>query len=309
MNTQQAIKYIEHWNLRKLTKLITLLAVVIGLVTSWFWYQSIYMTNERRFWAAINNSMSTQSVVRTLTDGGTGNEVTQDFRFHFSPQKAIENRILLTERNATTDTKIETEGIVTPFDQFLRYSSFSSLDQGDLLAEDGSSLVGKWASGGETQPTEDIAKLNFVSEQVSLVIFGNFSATFRNSALQDMKDNAVYGDSLNTAKEGELDGRKTLEYGISVSLPDYVRLLQDSFHESGLGDFPPLAPENYREGSRVNGVVVIDKGTNEILVVGFGGRTEEYGNYGVVKNIENPIPVMTIDELQSQVQSSIQLGS
>ena len=62
---------------------IFLTPVLIGLAGGYLWYSRLYLTNERRFWMAIENSMATQSVTRTLISGGSGNKVTQTQQFFF----------------------------------------------------------------------------------------------------------------------------------------------------------------------------------------------------------------------------------
>mgnify|MGYP006879675918 CR=1 FL=1 len=105
-----------------------IIAIAVGLVTSWFWYEKVFLDEERRFWNAISTSMSTPSVVRTLTQGGSGNQVVQDYRFHYSPQQVIENTVEFTNKSATEDVSIETEGRVYPQEQYLRYTQFNHVD-------------------------------------------------------------------------------------------------------------------------------------------------------------------------------------
>lgn len=305
-NLNSVTRRIEHWNIVKLTNIFIVIAVIIGVFTAWFWYKDIYMSPERRFWSAINNSMATPSVVRTLTDGGTGNQVVQSYRFHYAPQTVVENSVLFTEKSATADTQIETEGVITRENQYLRYTDFKNKEQEDLKSPDGDSLIGIWASGGESQPASQEAQLNYTSEQVTLAIFGNFSPQFRNEIISEMKSEDIYGIKFDRTAESEVDGRTQVAYQISVKLKAYVELLQKSFIESGLGEFPPLSPENYQEDAKVNGTIIIDKTTNSIVSIDFGGRTEKYSNYGVIKNVDIPEAKITIDELQNQVQASIQ---
>jgi hypothetical protein len=299
---------IETWNLRKLTTYTISLGLLIGIITSWYWYQGIYMTPERRFWTAINNSMATPSVVRTLEDGGSGNQVTQNYRFNYRAPNFIENRVVFIEKSATTDTRIETEGIITPTEQYLRYTDFKNNTQEDLQNSDSQSVVGKWASGEENEADQEQSRLNYISEQVSLAIFGDFSSSFRYEIISKMKESSVYGTKLNEAEENTVDGKTTLQYVVDVNLREYVQLLQKSFVQLGLGEFPPLSAENYNEGSVVKARFSIDKSNNSISQIEFGGRTETYSNYGVIKSLSVPEVAFTINELQEQVQSSIQTG-
>lgn len=258
------------------------------------------MTPERRFYAAIENGMAVPSVVRTLTQGGSGNQVVQSYRFHFAPQRLIENEVSYINRTATTDTAVTTEGVVYPDEQFLRYTDFYSQSQGEEEV-DIDELLGEWAV--EASDDDGQSELNYLSEQVTLAVFGNFNADFRKDLLQGLKDEGVYGQNLNEAREAEVNGEDVLQYSVGVRLKAYAQILNESFERAGYGRFPPLSPDNYREDARVNAVFQVRKRDNAIVGISFGGREEIYSDYGVVKNIERPEASLSIEELQQRVQT------
>lgn len=291
------------WNLRKLTRYMLVIGVIMAVVVAWAWYTQLYLNKERRFWMAIENSMATPSVIRTLTDGGTGNQVVQSYRFHFAPQRVIENRVEFTQKSSTADTHVVTEGIIFPESQFLRYTDFINRSNDAELANI-DKLLGKWAS--QEAGAADQAQLNYLGEYVTLVIFGNFSPDKRADFVTRLRDNGVYSGDFFAAREEKRDDEAILNYDLSVNLREYVRILNDSFIAAGYGDFPPLNPENYREGAKINVSIQIRKQDNTIIGVGFGGRDERYSNYGVMKTVEAPEASLTIEELQEQVQELIQ---
>jgi hypothetical protein len=292
-----------HWNFVKLTRYFMVIGALIAIITSYFWYSQIYMSPERRFWTAINNSMVTPSVVRTLTEGGSGNEVIQDFRFHFAPQRVVENKVQFSQKSATVDTYVVTEGIVFPNEQFLRYSAFRS-ETDEQSAFDLESVIGLWASETNTDPEE--SSLSYLGEQVTLAIFGNFDANVRNGFMKQLKEKNVYGSELGLALEDEIDGQTVLNYSVAVSLKDYVSILNESFIAAGYGEFPALNPENYRDGSTVKSNFYVNKRNNTIVGISFGDRQEKYSNYGVLKTVESPQADLTIEELQTKIQTLVQ---
>ena len=295
-----------HWNYTKLTRYFMIFGVLLALVTSYFWYTKVYMTPERRFWIAINNSMATPSVVRTLNEGGTGNSVVQQYRFNFAPQRVVQNKVEYTEKSATTDTSVTTEGIIYPTEQFLRYTQFNNsradgIDSGSL-----DSVLGAWA----IQTPEDVeeAKLNYLSEQVSLVIFGNYGANVRNEIINEMKNSNVYGDRLNDALLDEKNDNSVYIYSVNVNIRKYAEILNSAFVKAGYGEFAPLDPSNYREDSNVVGTILISARTNSVVGVSFGGREENYENYGVTGNVDRPESELTVEELQQQVQQLLSVS-
>ena len=304
MNAKFILNRVEHWNLRKITRYLILISLIIGLGALYFWYSRLYMTNERRFWLAIENSMSTPSVVRTLSEGGSGNQATQDFRFHFAPQRVIENNVVFTEKSATVDTSVETEGIIYPGEQYLRYTDFTTRENG-VEGSNIDAFLGKWAKQVSTS-SEDDDRLNYLSEQVTLAVFGNYNAKFRQSFISELKNRRVYGDNFKAATEELIDDEESFVYVLTLDLPAYAEMLNKAFVAAGYGDFPPLNPDNYQEGSTVSGRFVVRKRDNAFTEISFGGREEKYSNYGVIKTVDMPEATLTIEELQVEVQQLIQ---
>lgn len=297
----------EHWNFNKITKYLVVFGVVIALVTSYFWYSQLYMTPEKRFWTALNNSMATPSVVRTLTQGGSGNQVVQDYRFNFAPQRVVQNKVVYTEKSATTDTSVTTEGIIYPTEQYLRYTEFTNSRSDSENAANIDEVLGAWAV--QESEDEEQARLNYLSEQVSLVIFGNYNPNFRNEILKEMQESNIYGNNLNDAIENTVDGEEVFQYQIEVKLRKYAELLNRAFVRAGYGEFPPLNPDNYAEDSTVNGSVIVSKKDNTVVGVNFGGREEAYGNYGVIVDVDRPEASLTVEELQQKVQELLQASN
>lgn len=301
-------------NLRKITTFMLIASIAVGIVTALFWYERVFLDEERRFWNAISTSMSTPSVVRTLTEGGTGNQVIQDYRFHFAPQQVIENKVSFVNRSSTDNVSIMTEGRVFPSEQYLRYTQFTNVDSQGNNVSDIDDLLGAWAyqKGQGQGESEEDSRVAYLSEYVTLAIFGNFDANYRNQVINEMRDNNVYGLLINEPTEQEIPRRfeddntqTVLSYSVSVNLRRYAEILNKSFEQAGYGNFPPLNPDNYREDQTVNGQIHISKDNGTIVGIDFGGREERYTNYGVVKNIDRPEYDRTVEELQLQVQEKL----
>jgi hypothetical protein len=288
-----------HWNFKKLAVYFVSAGVLIAVITGWYWYQNLFMTPERRFYAALSNSMSTPSVVRTLAEGGSGNQVTQQFRFHFAPQRVIQNKVTFVERSATANTRVVTEGVIFPEEQFLRYTEFSTAASGqeETTIE---SLLGQWAV--EEGVSGEDAALTYLSEQVSLVVFGNFNTAQRNEFLKTIKEQNIYRIDFANSVEQDVDGEKVIVYGGGVRLKEYATLLNNSFKAAGYGEFAPLDPENYREDAQVNAQFTVRKRDSALVGVNFGGRDERYGNYGVQVAVQRPEAIRSVSELQEEVQ-------
>lgn len=299
--------YTAGWDLKKLIKYMVIFALIFGLVGSYLWYSRMYMTNERRFWNAINNSMATQSVTRSLTSGGTGNTVIQNQQFHFAPQMVSRSHVSFIQKSAVVDTAVETEGISFVDHQFSRYNTFRTNQQ----REDGTSpnlnpILGKWEGNQVPEDQLEDARLNYVSELVTLAVFGNFGSEFRSDTIEKLKQNNVYEINTDRISEDTIDGKKVLVYPVTVRLKGFTEVLQNAFIQAGFGEFPPLNPANYEEDSRVNATFVVDVSNNSITGIEFGSRAEKYSGYGIFINVTKPYADFEAGKLEEFVQQEIQ---
>ncbi len=299
--------YLVSWDLKKLARNMSILAIVVGLAGGYLWYSRMYMTNERRFWLAVENSMATQSVTRSITSGGTGNQVVQDQQFFFSPQMASRSHVMFSQKGATVDTLVETEGISFPGEQYSRYTAFET----NQKKEDGSSptldgVLDKWGSSIATEDEQETARQNYISDIITLAVFGNYDAKFRRDVVQQLQSNNSYRLNIEGIQEDVIDGKKVIIYPVSVGLQSFVTQLQRAFVKAGYGEFPPLNPENYREDARLNAQFTVDPKNNSIVGINFGERQEFYKGYGIFINVEPPKVDFSNDELEAIVQEEIQ---
>lgn len=276
------------------------------MVSATLWYTRLYMTEDRRFWTAIENSMSTPSVTRTILEGGTGNQVVQQQQFLFSPNMVSNSRVTYDQKSAVVETSVETRGVSFIDAQYSKYTKFSTNQKNkDGSSADINDLLNKWEGTVSTGDNAEQARFNYLSELVTLVIFGNFDANYRREVMHQMRSNNVYEIDFSGATEDEIDGEKVKLYPVSVALKKYAELLVGSFKQTGLGDFPPLNPDSYQGDARIPATIAINQRTGEVVGVSFGTRQEQYESYGVIKSIERPVPEFGSGELETAVQEKL----
>lgn len=286
----------------KITKYIFIFGLILAGVTFIVWFNRIYQNNDRRFWQAIDNSMSTNSTVRTLSDGGSGNQFVQDFRFHYSPVRVVENKVVYTQKSATSESSVVTKGIVFyPQEQYLKYDSFESVSDGKATKID--QYLDKWASDTSTG---EQAEQTYEGEMITLAIFGNYDSNFRNMVLSQMKSENVYGNNISSATEKTVNGDKILDYNVTVNLKKYITLLNTALKRANFNDFPPLDPGNFQDDATLNAQISVRKRDSTIVGISYSGRDESYGNYGVTKTIIRPKAELSLSELQDNVTKLLQ---
>lgn len=294
------------WDLKKLTRYMFVFGVGVGLVGSYVWYSQMYMTNERRFWVAIENSMAIPSVTRSLTSGGSGNQVVQEQQFHFSPQKASRSYVSFVQKSATVDTAVETEGVSFLDSQFSRYTAFRSnqtKDDGSEISLD--NILGKWEGTTISEENKDVARSNYLGEMVSLAIFGNYDAAFRHETIRIFKESDTYKVNAGAITEDKIDGTSVILVPVSVGLKSFATQLQNAFVKSGYGQFDALNPENFTENSRIAAQFTINKRTKTIEKISFGSREESYSGYGINRQVVAPNAEYDSGELEAIVQEEI----
>lgn len=295
-------------DIARLTRVFFILGIIIALVGSYLWFTRLYLTDERRFWIAIENSMSLPSVTRELQSGGSGNQVVQSQQFFFSPNQVVASRVTFDQISATESTSVITEGLSFLDTQYSRYTEFSTNQRTqDGAAVDIDSLLGKWEENAVPQEALEQARQAYVSELVTLVIFGNFDSEYKRSVLERMQQEGVYEINPNSINHDEFEGEDSLIYNVSVKIKPFVELLNDSFEYAGLGDFPPLDPSGYSDDAPpLPAQIIVNKRQNTITGVSFGTRQERYSGHGIIKDVNRPTAEFQSGELEDAVQQQLQ---
>lgn len=295
------------WDLRQLTITFIISGLAVGLSGAYMGYTRLYLNDERVFWSAIENSMATKSVTRTIVSGGTGNQTTQSTRYSLGIQTAAESKVTFNQKGAVVDTSVATESLTFMDGQYSRYLSFSS----NQKKEDGTDpsldgLIGKWEENTVSAEASEEARLNYVGDMVSLVVFADHRTSFRQEMLRQMKDSGVYRLNIQSISQDIIDGEDVTLYPVTVSLRDYAEILQKSFAESGYGEFPPLTPSNYREGATIPATIAISTRTGNVVGVSYGQRKEVYSGYGVDNVVTRPVAEFSSGELEAAVNEELQ---
>jgi hypothetical protein len=293
-------------NYKKIAIRASVLGVVLLVVSGYLAYTRLYLSKDRRFWIAIENSMSTQSYVREITAGGTGNRTVEKTRYTFGPQATIEKLTSVGAKSATTESNVVTQTVATPSAQFVSYVDITTSEKkpnGDAYNFD--SVKGVWARQAEatTQEEADQLKQDFVQQHVTIVPFGNLSGVARRNLLQELKSSGVYEiDRLNIVKQ-EIDGKNYMAYPVRVHLKKYVSILQKHFYELGYGTFSALDPSQYTETAKYNATLLLDMNGTTLRGMATSTQTELYVNYGTSRKTTIPTNAISLDDLQSRLQA------
>ena len=294
-----------NWNYKKLAVRISIIAALLLVTSSYVAYKRLYLTNERRFWIAMNNNLSTKSVVQTVESGGTGNKDIEKTRFNFGIEASIDKISTVSSKTATTLSNVSTRTITTPSAQYVSYLNIDTSEvKADGSSYDFSSVKGVWAKMTDAANNEekDNLLLNYIQPHVTVLPFSNLDAGTRSSFIKEIRSSGAYEINFADSTVIEKDGKKYIAYPVNIQLKKYVSLLQKNFNLMGYGTFPALDTERYKEGSHYSATILVDPSSNNFYSVQTDNQVETYGNYGVFSRAPVPQNYLTMAELQEKLQ-------
>ena len=293
-------------NYKKVAVGMVVLGLGLAITSGVLAYNKLYLTQEKRFWLAVDNSLRTQSVVKEVQQGGSGNKQIDKTRYSFGAQPQLNKTSSVSEKTATSDSNVTTETLQTEATQFIRYLNISTNQKKESGGDyDFSSIKNMWAKQADTTNPEDAqdVKLSYVQAHVTLVPFGNLPTVARRDIVNQLRDQKVYDIAYESVRDEEVDGEMYVLYPTKVVTKKYVAILQKHFTYMGYGDFPPFDPAGYAENARVNAQILVRKRDNVIAGIVFNTISERYTNYGVSKKVDLPKSYISIEELQEKLGS------
>lgn len=253
----------------------------------------------------VNNSMRLSGITKKVSQTADGQQVDQITQVQIGPETRVLTQTRLSELSATP-TVIVTQTIGTPTTDYTRYVSVDTKQtkpNGQPL--DFTNVLGVWGSSTAGTISTSTSGQLYNETILGVIPFGNLNQTKRHKLQQLIRKQNVYEvDYKNVARSLE-SGRPTYTYQVTVDAQAYVTLLKQFGNAVGLNHMADLNPADYATSERLPFTVAVDVWSREVkrIVYGDGGRTEEYSGYNAVKPIEIPKTVVTVQELQSRLQS------
>lgn len=285
------------------TKAVAYLALVSAIFLGSFWYTNDYNTsekkNERMFWSAIENSLTTPSVMKTTQSGASGKLDTNQQLIYNSGERLVHTNYITEVNNPAQsfELTVRTEALqYYSGDNFIRYTEYSSTDETSL-----GEYVGLWASQSSDENTLEDYQIQYASGLVSVVLFADLNPSLRASVLEDLKD--AYQVNTRDVLFNTVDGEDLAQVTVSLKLREYIDVLNQVFAAQGYPDLG-ISSQDAGEGTLDISVEIRTK-DNTIARVIYGSVDEQYSNYGVVSRPERPLATLTYQELQQAVQKRL----
>lgn len=272
--------------------------VMIGFASK-AWYTSVYLDEERTFWASIENSLTIGSYSKTASSSNASQSIDQVQTVDFRGEVAVRNRIDVESTGEPADIiKVETLGF-TDADYF-RYLEISLADeQQNANAAD---AVDVWASNVDPEGSDVQLLLEAIAS--SFVMHGHFNQPTVDRLMSTLRNDVYDVDFANVART-EQNGRPVYVYRVTIDVSKFSKAFAQYVRELGKEELAQsIESQNYTSSSQVD--ISIDARSRTVISIvdvtaSDGGEifTGQGVNYDIVRP-ENTIP---FNELQGRLDN------
>jgi hypothetical protein len=269
---------------RIIVKLIIGTILVLILITAGLWMKLVYANPEHVFWTAINNSLSSVSVTKDLTQSaGTAktNIITQLAFGHDPIVKSIKN---VDQQLAQGSAHITVETIGTPSNTYQHYTNIKQT--GKNINYD--SVYNLWVKDSSATPYQ------FFNDAVfGAMLFGKIPAQDKQKIIDYLRE--AYKINFNLTKKDNIGGRKIYTYEVSIALQNYSKAAKIYAQTLGMPNADKVSPSNYKATDKLNVTFVVDVYSRQVKSITYTstGAKEKYSGYGILS--EPKIPSKTVD--------------
>lgn len=261
------------------------------------WYNKSFTDQETVFYDMLDKSLSTDSVLRNVTQTEGTRDISQSYYTTFSPKLVVQSLTALEQIDSAREkSKVTTETIGGQDTDYVRYKSIE-LPASQAGQQNFNEVIGQWATrSSEQSPAELLNESIF-----TFFPMGNFSDENREFLIEKIKADKVY--DVTNARVVYEGARPTMVMDVTIEPAALVGMLREYAQISGVGNLEALDPAQYERSSSIGVVITVDLLSRHLTLMEFPGqsRSETFHSYGLNRTIEEPTKTITIDELQSRI--------
>lgn len=310
MDMPERVKLPKRRN-RRSRRLITIAIVIVVVVLGWTWWTKVFNSPSNVFNEMLERSLSSSSVVRHVRQAGENGQQDEYTQLIFGAQNLVHVKSTTSQLNqAGQTTKVVTESIGTPTDDYARYVSITS-NQPAINGKkpDYSSIENVW---GKAESVPGQTKGQYFNQAVfGIMPFGNLGPRERETLLNQIRKTGVYTTNYGQAKKQKDHGRSQYVYDVKIKPQAYVSMLQTFSKLTGMGDASGLDPAGYADAQAITLQFTVDVLSRQLVRITYPGETanqhlEEYSGYGGLYNVQIPSKTISFTELQNRTQQLLQ---
>lgn len=278
---------------------ILLLALAGGL-----WWHAVYSSPQNTFERMLENSLSTTSVTKIISQSNNGQTTSQSVQIITAPQHTIHS-INKIEQDVGGKTVIVTEETNTPQADFVRYNSIETQQKSESgQSFDFSTVLGIWGKTDYNSKNPYAQSTVYSQNVFGVVPIANLPLEKRQKLLNQITNDNVYKvDYANVAAKIE-NHRPTYTYTVTVTPVSYIKMVKILGQYVGLKQLEQLDPARYAGAQPVSFGFKVDVWSGQLLSVSYPGsdRQESYTAYGQIENLVMPSSTIPLNQLQDRLQ-------
>lgn len=290
--------------IRSFAFLVTLaLLLSAGLLgaSGYVWYKKILTDSDRVFYGMLERSLSTDSVTRTVSQEAQLRNVTQTYQINYVPSPLVESQTTIEQIGQDRQKSVvQTRAIGLEDTDYLQYSG---IDIPSLTSQNNvNDILGKWAKRTANPETGESPQL--LSEALFMFVpFGNLEESDRDELIELAKKNRTY--RIGNSKLVMSGSRPVMTYNVAINPQSLVEVLALYVEKTGIGDSAQLNPDDYKGAGNIEVTLTIDVLTRHLKELAFSAdsRKETYAGYGLLTRPVLPTETITIQELQTRLQT------
>lgn len=281
--------------------------IVILVLSGGLWWFKVYTAPPHVFWAMIDNSLATKSVVTEMNQTSGPNSLKQ--QVHTDVQTKRSRSLTTLKQNGA---EVKTEIIGTHDADYTRYLSIKNPQPKDGKQHDTSKVVNVWAKSDDVAQSQTQASGNQLYAQSTLgvglpigtvpVPVGEIGHRERADLVQRIKNDGVYAPDYKKVKKERKNGRLLYTYEVKMQTILYVRLMQEFARQLGLHELDKVDANTYRSAKPMQVKLTVDAYSHRLTRVDSGqGVAQDYKDYGSPLAVAIPKKTIPAAELQKRL--------
>jgi hypothetical protein len=288
-------KYLPQW--------LVFGAVILIIGSSLVWWYAVHLNPYNVYWGMLNNSLSTSSVTKHITQINNGTKLDQYIAVQFGTKNFAYGVTKLTDPTST----VTTESIGTLANDYIRYTNIRTSQTNNSGKHlNFKNVLGRWAKASAANASLQTGSAPFYIQSMiglsggNTVPIANLPAKQRQDLLQLIHDSAVFNTSFNDVKKQTVNGRSIYVYNVTIEPVAYVAFEKQFASDVGINALNSVDPENYQNYSPIKVQFLVDARAYRLVGINYSGtsHSETYASYGVPVRQSLPTPTISDAKLQ-----------
>lgn len=282
---------------KKMTLLVAVAGIVVLLTGVWLWYQFVYSSAERTFWAMMDANLQTRGVTRHINQQSQDNSFDQRLQLELGANNVARSVTTLEQTANGASNRVVSEMIGTPNATYARYTDITTPSQADF-----GQLLNVW---GKEEAAATSQSQSLFSEAVfGVVPFSRLNSGQRAQVMDFVRDNNVYEVDFASAQKTSVDGKRAYVYKVSVNTVAYIKLLQLIDGMMGLKQLELIDANAYANSPVIPMELSVGIDSRQLLRARYEAvqREEHFSGYGVQPQLAEPGESIDRAKLEQQLQ-------